>query len=131
MRIISVLLLAVFFSGCGGYSSPMAAAPQPGVAPAISELSPDNMNAGGAGFILTVNGNSFGTNAVVKWNGASQATSYVTGKQLTISVPAAAIATPGKIGVTVTNPATPGMGGIYGGGGTASATSNTMNFTVN
>jgi len=79
---------------------------------------------------LTVNGSSFATNAVVNWNGAPQTTTYVTGKQLMAAIPATAIATPGTVPVTVTNPGTPGSGGPYGGGGTASETSNAMNFTV-
>ena len=103
---------------------------QPGVVPAITELSPDNANAGGPAFTLTVNGSSFATNAVVNWNGAPQTTTYVTRKQLMAAIPATAIATPGTVPVTVTNPGTPGSGGPYGGGGTASETSNAMNFTV-
>src|ERR1035441_1284913 len=79
---------------------------------------------------LTVNGTDFGAKAVVNWNGAAQTTTVVSGNQLTMAVPAAAIATSGTITVTVTNPATPGTG-LYGSGGTMAATSSPMNFTVN
>ena len=66
---------------------------------------------------------------VVNWNGTHQTAAYVTGKQLTATVPA--IATPGTVPVTVTSPGTAGGGGPYGGGGTSAETSSPMNFTVN
>jgi len=46
----------------------------------------------------------------------------MTGNQLTTTIPASAIAAPGTVAVTVTNPGH-ASGGIYGAGGTASATS--------
>jgi hypothetical protein len=94
------------------------------------ELAPNNAKAGSTGFTLTVNGSSFASGAVVNWNGTHQMTTFVTTNQLTAAIPASAIATPGTVPVTVTNPATPGMGGIYGMGGTAAETSSPMNFTV-
>jgi len=99
--------------------------------PAVSQLVPNTANSGDPQFTLTVNGSNFATNAAINWNGTKQTTTRVTGSQLTATIPATAIATPGTVPVTVTNPGTPGSGGIYGSGGTASATSNTMNFTVN
>ncbi len=129
MKIISLFLLAMLISGCG-YSKPNAAAPQPGAIPTIVELSPDNASSGGPGFTLTVNGSSFNQDAVVKWNGAQQTTTFMTGNQLTAAIPASAIATPGTVPVTVTNPGHAG-GGIYGAGGTAPETSKPVNFTVN
>src|SRR4249919_1223221 len=104
MKIISVLSLTILWLGCGGYSSPKTATPQPGTVPAITELSPDNADAGGPGFTLTVNGSSFNQYAVVKWNGAMQTTTHLTAGQLTTAIPASAIATPGTVTVTVTNP---------------------------
>jgi hypothetical protein len=125
MKIICVLCLALLCFGCG-YGSSKQSAPQPGVVPAITELSPDNKNAGEAGFTLTVNGSSFASNAVINWNGTAQTTTFVTGKQLTAAIPASAIANPGMVPISVTNPGTPGSGGR-----TRSETSNVMNFTVN
>jgi hypothetical protein len=130
MKIASVLLLTMFGLGCG-YSTPQAAAPQPGVKPTIAALVPNTANSGDPQFMLTVNGSSFSTNAVINWNGASQATTRVTAGQLTATIPATAIATPGAVPITVTNPATPGSGGIYGTGGTKASTSSAMTFTVN
>ncbi len=130
MRTMSVLLLAMVCLGCG-YSAPKGMSPQPGVVPAVAQLVPNTANSGDPQFTLTVNGSNFSSNAVINWNGAMQTTMRVTGGQLTATIPAAAIASPGMVSVTVTNPGTAGMGGIYGGGGTASETSNAMSFTVN
>ena len=66
----------------------------------------------------------------MKWNGTSQPTTYLTGKQLTAAIAATNVATAGTASVTVMNPGKPG-GGMYGAGGTKSETSNAMNFTVN
>jgi len=130
MKIISVLLLTIVCLGCR-YGSPQAMAPQPGVMPAGSQLVPNTANSGDPQFTLTVNGSNFSTTAVINWNGTQQGTTRVTGSQLTAPIPATAIASPGTVPVTVTNPGTPGSGGIYGSGATASETSNAMNFTVN
>jgi hypothetical protein len=131
MKIISVLLLTMVCLGCG-YSAPQSApAAQPGAMPAVVALVPNTANAGDPQFTLTVNGSNFSANAVINWNGAKQTTARMTGGQLTATIPAAAIANPGMVPVTVTNPGTPGSGGVYGSGGTLSETSNTMTFTVN
>jgi len=112
-----------------GYSS-KTTPPTAGNIPAIAQLAPASTTAGAAGFTLTVNGSKFNTNAVVNWNNASQTTSYVGSGQLTVAIPASAIATSGTVHVTVTNPGTPGTG-MYGSGGTMSETSNGMIFTIN
>jgi hypothetical protein len=128
---ISILLLVILWAGCGYDSSNKTTAPQPGVVPKLTALLPDNASAGDPGFTLTVNGSGFGTKAVVNWNGTAQPTTYISGQQLTAAIPGTNLSMPGTIPVTVTNPGTPGSGGIYGGGGTTSKTSNVMNFTVN
>jgi len=87
------------------------------------------VNANSAAFVLTVNGTGFSNNAQVKWNGAAQATTFVTGSQVTINVPTSMVTTPGTVQVTVTNPAT-NTGGLYGAGTTAQ-TSTAMTFTIN
>jgi len=129
MKTISVLVLTLLCSGCG-YKAPMAASQQPGVVPVIMQLSPNTANSGDPGFTLTVNGSTFNQDAVINWNGSHQTTTYVTGSQLTTAIPASAIATPGTVAVTVTNPGH-AAGGIYGAGGTASETSSPMTFAIN
>jgi hypothetical protein len=129
MKTTSVLLLAMLVSGCG-YSKPMASGPQPGAVPVIMALVPPNTNAGGGAFMLTVNGSSFNQDAQVNFRGTQPTTAHIAANQLTAMIPAAAIAMPGTVAVTVTNPGHAG-GGIYGAGGTAPETSAPMNFTVN
>jgi hypothetical protein len=132
MRIASIVLLGglvVFALGCG-YSS-KAPTPQPGVTPAIAQLVPAGANAGAPAFTLTVNGSSFSTTATINWNGAAQNTTHVSASELTTIISASDIAKASTVPVSVTNPATPGMGGIYGTGGTQAETSNVMNFAVN
>jgi hypothetical protein len=126
LLLLTMLLAAV--SGCGYGSSTTVTPPQAGTAPTIAQLMPNNVTAGGAAFVLTVNGTNFATNAAVNWNGTAQTTTYVTGSQLTTSIPASAITTSGTVAVTVTNPAV--AGGLYGGGTTA-ATSTSVTFTIN
>ena len=127
MKTVSVLLLAILSFGCGGYSAPKTAAPQAGFVPVIAAIVPNTANHGDPAFTLTVNGNTFNANAVVNWDGTAQ-----TMNQLTVAIPASAIATAGTVAVTVTNPGSSTPGGPYGGGSsTKSETSNVMNFTVN
>jgi hypothetical protein len=95
--------------------------------PSISQLNPGSTNAGVAAFMLAVNGNNFAAKAVVNWNGNAQATTYVTSRQLTIAVPASAVATSGTVQITVTNPATSGNG-MYG--GSPAETSKAADFTI-
>lgn len=127
---ISLMTLIALATACGYSSKP--APPAQGTAPTITQLTPDNTNAGGAAFTLTVTGTNFGTKAVVNWNGVAQTTNttVMSATELTVAVPASAIMAAGTVKVTVTNPATAGTG-PYGGGGTAAATSTATTFTIN
>jgi hypothetical protein len=73
--------------------------------PSVSSLSPSSATAGGAGLVLTVNGGNFNSNSVVVWNGTAQTTAFVSGHQLTVSIPATDLATPDTAVVFVYNPA--------------------------
>jgi len=133
MKTVNTLLLGTLIAitlACG-YSAKMTP-PAAGTIPAIAQLSPNSTTAGAAAFTMTVNGSNFGTNAVVNWNGAAQTanTTYVTGNQLMVAIPASMIANSGTAQVTVTNPGTTGTG-MYGTGGTMAATSSPMTFTIN
>jgi len=68
-------------------------------------LVPDAAAPGGPEFTLTVNGTGFVSGAVVDWNGSPLATHFVSGSQLTATIPAADIAAPKTASVTVVNPA--------------------------
>ena len=127
----ALLVALIAISVACGYSSKMTA-PVAGTMPTVSALSPNSATAGSAAFTMTVNGTNFASKAVVNLNGTAQTanTTFVSGNQLMVAVPAAVIATPGTVSVTVTNPATSGTG-MYGSGGTLAATSAAMSFTVN
>jgi len=126
----SVLAASIAMTLACGYSSKTTPA-APGTMPAIATLNPDTATAGSQAFTLTVNGSNFSSKAVVNWNGAAMSgTTYVSGNQLTVAIPASAIETAGSVQVTVTNPAVAGTG-QYGSGGTLAETSPAMTFTIN
>ena len=77
--------------------------------PVASSLAPASVVAGSAAFTLTVNGSGFSSASVVNWNGASRATTFVSGTQLQAAVSAADVAAVGTAQVSVTTPA-PGGG---------------------
>ena len=128
MKTVNTILLGTLITitlACG-YSKPSGTGT--GSIPAISQLSPSSATAGDPAFTLTVTGTNFASKATVNWNGTAQATTPGMAGQLTIAVPASAVATSGTAQITVTNPATT-SGGIYGGGTTAQ-TSGPMPFTI-
>jgi hypothetical protein len=132
MKTANMALVLTMFAitlGCG-YSKKATTPPTAGAMPTIAQLSPDNMNHGGTGFNMTVNGSNFASKAVVNWNGAAQPTTFVSGGQLTVAVPASLISSAGTAQITVTNPATSGTG-LYGSGGTLAETSSPTTFTIN
>ncbi|MGC2472762.1 MAG: hypothetical protein WA485_00390 [Candidatus Sulfotelmatobacter sp.] len=133
MKTVNTLLMGTLIAitlACG-YSA-KTTPPAAGTVPAIAQLSPNSATAGAAAFTMTVNGSNFGTKAVVNWNGTAQTanTTYVTGNQLMVAIPASMIADSGTVQVTVTNPGTTGTG-MYGSGGTIAETSSAVNFTIN
>ena len=72
--------------------------------PSISGFSPGSVSAGGAGFVLTVNGSGFLAGAVVDWGSTALTTTFVGAAQLTATVPTALLATAGSFPIQVTNP---------------------------
>jgi uncharacterized protein (TIGR03437 family) len=69
--------------------------------PALASLSPSSINAGSAGFTLTLSGSNFAPGAAVLWNGSSLVTTVVSSTQLTAQVPANLLATAGTVSVNV------------------------------
>ena len=72
-------------------------------------LVPPCVAPGGSSFSLTVNGSGFVSNATVNWNGKPLSTTFLSSSRLTAIVPTSAIAQPGTVSITVSNPA-PGGG---------------------
>ncbi len=89
---------AVPDSGYITLSNPQAENPQ------ITALVPGSVTAGSPGFALRVTGTNFVPESVVRWNGLERATSFISITELQATIPAADIATPGTIPVTVFNP---------------------------
>jgi hypothetical protein len=77
--------------------------------PAIDSIAPTGAMAGSGAFTLTVNGSSFVTGTVVRWNGSNRTTTFVSASQLTAQIQAADITSAGTAQVTVFSP-TPGGG---------------------
>jgi subtilisin family serine protease len=101
--------------------------PPPSPIPVVTSLSPTGVLAGTAGLTLTVNGSSFVSSSVVRWNGSDRATTYVSALQLRATITPADLATTTTASVTVFTPAP--------GGGSSAAASFTVDpppvLTVN
>ncbi|MCX6291107.1 MAG: hypothetical protein NT126_05020 [Bacteroidetes bacterium] len=87
--------------------------------PILNSILPASTASGSSSFAMTLTGSNFNSGSIVKWNGSSLATSYVSATQLTATVPSANVISAGTTSVTVFNPAP--------GGGTSSS----VTFTVN
>ena len=97
-NIISNVNLDSISSSC----SPAATSPVPSIAP--GGLSPNSAIAGSPAFTLTVDGAGFVNGSVIEWNGTAVTTTFVGATQLSATIPASLIASPGSASVTVLNP---------------------------
>lgn len=70
--------------------------------PTITSLSPAAAVAGGAAFTLTISGSSFNSTSIARWGATPLGITSYSATQLTASVPAALIATPGTASIMVT-----------------------------
>ncbi len=82
-------------------------------APTIASLLPSSAIAGGTAVVLTVSGAQFDPAAVVQFNGAALATTFVSSTQLQAAIPASDMLTPATATITVANP--PATGGLSSG----------------
>jgi hypothetical protein len=117
MKLILTLILAVALAGCGGYGSNYNSM-NPGAAPQLSTLNPNNVMHGNA-VAITLTGSGFVSNSVVYWGMtpvASSSTSYGSSTQLTANISASQTTNPGMVMVYVH---------------TTSGNSNSLPFTVN
>ena len=70
----------------------------------LTSITPNSAPAGSLGLTLTVNGSGFLIRqSQVTWNGTALATTYISGTQLSATVPASLLTTPGTAQVGVTN----------------------------
>src|ERR1051325_4210288 len=91
MKLSCLLFLVLIIISCGYGSNYNGMNPGPRDLPNISQLSPGSVNAGGPGFVLTVDGTNFGMGASVYWNSVSHSTTYLTGQQITTTISASDI----------------------------------------
>lgn len=76
--------------------------------PQILSLAPSSALVNSGALTLTVNGSNFVSGSVVRWNGTTRATTFVSATQLTASIAASDLTTTGPAIVTVANPAPDG-----------------------
>jgi 6-phosphogluconolactonase (cycloisomerase 2 family) len=104
--------LPALLMGCGG-GNPSGPVSSDSVhnnpVPIISSISPSSTLASGPAFTLTVSGTGFVSGSIVRWNGVSHNTTFVSATQLTTTITAADVAAAGTVAVTVVN-STPGGG---------------------
>ncbi len=99
---LTVVSAIVLLSACGtGTTS--AVTP-----PSIASISPTTVNAGSAGFTLTVQGANYHSGAVVCWNGAALPTTRVSASQLTATVEGSRLAAGATVTIMVVNPGNDG-----------------------
>jgi len=106
----------------------MMTAPTSFPVPSIGSLAPSSAAAGGAAFILSVNGSNLLPCSVVQWNGSPRTSTFVGTNGLTASISPADIAAVANVTVTVTNPVPSGC--MTGNGITCGGPSNAATFTV-
>jgi hypothetical protein len=87
--------------------------------PAITSISPDNVDAESDQVTLTVNGSDFVYGSVVKYNGVEKVSTYISPSQLSAVIPSSDLMQAGEYEITVFSP-------IHGG-----KVSNVMKFKVN
>jgi len=86
MRYLVILLAAIGLAlGCGSAVPGSTARPisVPAASPSITDLAPTSTPINSVPFTMTVNGNNFGKDAIVFWNGRPLRTTFITSKQLT------------------------------------------------
>lgn len=105
-----VLLSLLFVTGCGdGNGMPSSRTLPPNPIPEIATMSPTSVIAGGSDLSLTVSGANFMPGSTVRFGAVTVTPIQVGPTQLIVTVPAAAVATPGSASIAVINPS-PGGG---------------------
>jgi hypothetical protein len=92
----------------GSYKSIQFTWGQPVPPPLITSLNPTTVPETSPAQLLTVNGSSFDSDAVIQLNGTALPTTFINSTQLQATLPASALAEDGKLPVTVYNPGSPG-----------------------
>ena len=89
MRSASLLLLLALTLGCGNsMRDPKVTFGTNFNPPALTVLDPNTVPVNSTPFVLTVNGNNFGTDAIVFWNRVPHTARFLSATQLQISLTA-------------------------------------------
>src|ERR1700733_4144666 len=72
-------------------------------APAVTSISPTSVAAGSGNLTLTVNGSGFLSTTTVQVGGAAEQTAYVSGTQVTATIPASQLASGAQLPVIALN----------------------------
>ena len=81
---------------------------QPALAPRIASLSPASVPTASPALTLTVTGSGFVGGTLVRWNGQNRSTRFIDSTHVAAEIPAADLALPGRVTVTLFNPSTGG-----------------------
>ena len=90
----------------------------PNPLPVLVDIEPDSVIEGAPGFTLIVTGTGFNAASLVRWNGSTRPTTYISPTELRATISAADLLTPAVVPVTVFAPKP--------GGGTSAS----VNFTI-
>lgn len=75
-------------------------------AAALTSIAPISKTVGGPQFTLTVKGTNFVDGCSVQWNGSNRVTKFVKSSEVTATITAADLESPGTVAITVANPGT-------------------------
>ena len=114
--------ITVFNPAPSGGTSTAATLTVNNLVPTTIDILPASKTAGDAAFVLTVNGTNFVNTSVVRFNGSSRTTTFVSTVQLTAQLTLADMAAAGTFPITVLNAAP--------GGGASNATNLVVNNPV-
>jgi len=126
--LILALAACALASACSQYNTNLSIQTS---SSALSFVSPATATAGSRGFTITANGAGFVSNAIIEWNGSDLTTSYVSSLQLTATVPATNLTTPGTVQIAVKVPGSASSGTSTTNNTTTTEISNIVLFTVN
>lgn len=101
--LVLTLGVIVSISGCGPGPAESGGGTTSTSIPTVSSISPTKVMVGSSALSLTVNGSGFVSTSVVQVNGAAEATTYISGTQLTAAVPANQLVSAAELAVVVSN----------------------------